>query len=386
MPTRSSRRPKSKKRKPLSSKSKGSWLLVFAAATALVVPLWMGFLLLRSTAPSVQPLHLSTNCCSYPVFSGAGEPIGEFFVERRTIVPWEEFGEPLVNAVVAAEDGDFFVHRGVDIFSIARAFWKVVRAGSFVQGGSTITQQVAKNLFLSSEKTIWRKIREVVLAVELERELTKEEILTLYLNQIYWGHGRYGAFEASQFYFQKHPSQLSIAESATLAAVIRSPENLSPYRDPEKCMAIRNFILSQLTERGEITKEEFEEAVRETAPNPSRESTKVLWADSYLDHVEAELREIFPRGELKRAGYQIHTRLDRKLQESAFRELSLGLKDSPQGVQAGWVAIDNRTGGVLASFGGRHRNRGDFHRGIDAKRPVGSLAKPFVFGLGLGEL
>ena len=113
------------------------------------------------------------------------------------------------------------------------------------------------------------------------------------------------------------------------------------------------------------------------------ESTKVLWADSYLDHVEAELREFFPRGELKRAGYQIHTRLDRKLQESAFRELSLGLKDSPQGVQAGWVAIDNRTGGVLASFGGRHRNRGDFHRGIDAKRPVGSLAKPFVFGLGL---
>ena len=156
------------------------------------------------------------------VFSGDGEPIGEFFVERRTIVPWEEFGEPLVNAVVAAEDGDFFVHRGVDIFSIARAFWKVVRAGSFVQGGSTITQQVAKNLFLSSEKTIWRKIREVVLAVELERELTKEEILTLYLNQIYWGHGRYGAFEASRLYFQKHPSQLSIAESATLAAVIRS--------------------------------------------------------------------------------------------------------------------------------------------------------------------
>ena len=165
----------------------------------------------------------------------------------------------------------FFVHRGVDIFSIANAFWKVVRTGSFV-GGSTITQQVAKNLFLSSEKTIWRKIREVVLAVELE-ELTKEEILTLYLNRIYWGHGRYGAFEASQFYFQKHPSQLSIAESAALAAVIQSPENLSPYRDPEKCMAIRNFILSQLTERGEITKEEFE-AVRETAPNPSRESRR----------------------------------------------------------------------------------------------------------------
>ncbi len=159
--------------------------------------------------------------------------VGEMFQERRTVVPVKEMPKLLIKAVVAAEDADFFKHRGLDYLGMLRAFFANMRAGKFVQGGSTITQQVVKTFFLSPERTIRRKMQEVILSRRLENELSKDEILYLYLNQIYFGHGNYGVQEASRYFFNRPVEKLTLAEHALLAGLPQSPNRLSPLRHPK---------------------------------------------------------------------------------------------------------------------------------------------------------
>lgn len=181
-----------------------------------------------SSLKDYQPNIITT------IYADDGSPIAEFYQERRVVVPMEQMPEKLIQAFVAAEDSRFFAHEGIDYFGILRALWKNIQARGIVQGGSTITQQVTKSLLLTPERSFTRKIREAILAYRIEKHLSKEEILFLYLNQIYLGHGSYGVEVAAQNYFGKNVEELDLAECAMLAGLPQAPSRYSPARHPQR--------------------------------------------------------------------------------------------------------------------------------------------------------
>ena len=222
--------------------------------------------------------YLGSATQSSYVLGADGSVLSVFSAERRTVVPKEDMPRVLVLATVAAEDADFYAHEGIDYIGIVRAMWKNLRAGRFKQGASTITQQVARTFYLTQEKKLERKLKEAVLALELERKLDKDEIIALYLNQIYFGHGRYGAEEASRFYFGRPVRELGLAEAALLAGVINSPERLTPYRYPDRTRKRRAYVLRQMVAKGFVDEERGSAAleaplgVLPAPPGPVREA------------------------------------------------------------------------------------------------------------------
>src|SRR3982751_2590349 len=204
-----------------------------------------------------------------------GGPIAEIGIEKRTFVPFPEIPKILINAVVAAEDADYWHHGGLDYRGMLRAFIENVLRGRTAQGGSTITQQVVKTFLLSPERTLRRKVQEIILARRLSERLSKEQILELYLNQIYYGHGRYGCEEAARFFFGKSVRQVDVAEAALLAGLPQSPERLSPRKHPEAAKTRQRYVLGRLAERGHIDRATSERLAaqpirlaRDTAPSP----------------------------------------------------------------------------------------------------------------------
>ena len=181
-----------------------------------------------------------------------GAPIGELGSEKRTVVPYDAIPKLLVNAVVAAEDADYFQHGGLNYRGMVRAFLEDVLRGRRAQGGSSITQQVVKNLLLSPERTMRRKVQEIILARQLSEKLSKEEVLALYLNQIYYGHGRYGCEEAARYFFGKSVRDINLAEAALLAGLPQSPERLSPRKHPDAAKTRQRYVLGQMAEHGYI--------------------------------------------------------------------------------------------------------------------------------------
>ena len=190
------------------------------------------------------------------VFARDGQRIGEFYSERRIEVPYSRLPRHLVLAFVAAEDARFFEHPGVDITGIVRAFIRNLEAGEMVQGGSTITQQVVKRILLTSEKSFARKIREAVLAYRIDNYMTKEEILNVYLNHIFLGHGAYGVEAAAQEYFSKHVEDLNLAEVAILAGIPKAPSRYDPYLNPQRAKERQAYVLKRMAEVGFISKEQ----------------------------------------------------------------------------------------------------------------------------------
>ena len=197
------------------------------------------------------------------VFARDGQRIGEFYSERRIEVPYSRLPRHLVLAFVAAEDARFFEHPGVDVTGIARAFFRNLEAGELVQGGSTITQQVVKRILLTSEKSFARKIREAVLAYRIDNYMTKEEILTVYLNHIFLGHGAYGVEAAAQEYFSKHVEDLNLAEASILAGIPKAPSRYDPYLNPRRAKERQAYVLRRMAEVGFISKEQEEAAFRQ---------------------------------------------------------------------------------------------------------------------------
>ena len=206
------------------------YISLFLACLLFIPALFLFFLL--QDLPGLHQLKDYQPPLISPVFDRHGNPVSEFFLERRFLVSYKEFPEPLVKAFVAAEDGRFFEHRGLHYQAIFRAFLTNLKKGRKVQGGSTITQQVARSILLSSEKTYRRKLKEAILALRIEKALTKEEILYLYLNQIYLGHGAYGVGMAAKRYFRKKVKDLSLAECALLAGLPKAPSRFSPLASP----------------------------------------------------------------------------------------------------------------------------------------------------------
>ncbi len=253
----------------------------------------------------MQKLSLNENCIL--VFDRNGD---EIETAQKSAASLSELPEYLPNAFVAVEDKRFYSHRGLDYKRMMKAALKNVTSFSFREGASTISQQLVKNTHLSGEKTIKRKLKEIKLARALEKNFSKQEILELYLNSIYFGHSAFGVENAAQFYFGKPASDLTPAESATLAALVKSPNRYSPFRDAEKCLARRNFVLSLMQEQGYLSREEAKKAQEEPLPAAPHESRQ----SAYLAPVFEELSSIFPDA---RSGdkLRVYTALDPALQK-----------------------------------------------------------------------
>ncbi|MBW7956616.1 MAG: PBP1A family penicillin-binding protein [Deltaproteobacteria bacterium] len=261
------------------------------------------------------------------VLSHDGRLIGEFYIERRVAVDLDRVPAHLINAFIAAEDAGFYEHEGISYSSIFRAFLKNLQAGRVVQGGSTITQQVAKSFFLSSEKTISRKVREAIMAFRIEKNLNKQEILHLYLNQIYLGSGAYGIQAASEAYFGKDVSELTLAESALLAGLPKAPSKYSPYESMELARKRQEYVLDRMVETNYLTRSEADRAYAEGLKLVPRRSES-LWVGPYFtEEVRKHLEAKYGAELLYRGGLEVHTTLDVEMQRAANRAVDLGLRE-----------------------------------------------------------
>lgn len=300
-------------------------------------------------------------------------------------VPIGQVTDEMKNAVVAIEDHRFYQHHGVDYIGITRALFRDLKAGGAVEGGSTITQQLAKNVFLTSQKTYKRKIDEIFLAKKIERQYSKQEILQMYLNQIYFGDGAWGIKKASQKYFGKEAKDLTVSESALLAGLIKAPSALNPYDHLEKAKARRHVVLVEMKKQGFITNQQFEKAENEKIVlndkgNDPFRGKYPYYVDQVLD--EAIHNYGLTQDDLLTGGYKIFTELDPTMQtaaEKTYQNTALFPKGSDRLVQSGAVLIDPKTGGVRAIIGGRgeHTFRG-YNRASHLKAQPGSSFKPIA--------
>jgi penicillin-binding protein 1A len=302
--------------------------------------------------------------------------------QDRTDVKLGKMPRTLRDAVVATEDRRFYEHEGVDPLSILRALWSDISGGS-MQGGSTITQQYVKNAWLSSERTLDRKVDEARLAMDLERKLTKDQILERYLNTIYFGHGAWGVSSAARVYFGTTPERLDLGQSAMIAGVIRSPRRYSPYMDKVAAKARRDLVLGLMLEQGLIGRAEHDAAVARPVKvtGLSRGSGAAPW---FVEWVRAQLVERFGASMALRGGLVVRTTLDPKAQHAAEQAVAAVL-DRPEDPSAALVAIQPGTGAVRALVGGRDPERERFDTAVDGRRQPGSAFKPFVLATSLAQ-
>lgn len=272
------------------------------------------------TVDDYKPLLVSE------VYDRKNRKIGEFFREKRTLLPYSEMPKQLVNAFLAAEDDQFFQHRGINFQAILRAAIANMRAGRSVQGGSTITQQVAKTLLLTSEKTFTRKIKDILLAIEMEKNLSKEDILYLYLNQIFFGQGAYGVEEASRIYFRKPSKDLKVEEMALLAGLPQAPSRYSPVRNPKRAKDRQVYVLNRMADVGFITKEEAKVAI-ETPIAVYIKENYVELAPYYLETIRQVLIDQLGESTVLDKGIQVYTGLDLDAQLVAQAAVEKNLKD-----------------------------------------------------------
>ncbi len=320
------------------------------------------------------------------VYDRNGEVLAQLFAEQnRTDRALDEIPQALRQAVIATEDSRYYEHKGVDPIGIARALWIDIRTRTTAQGGSTITQQYVKNAFITPEQTVKRKVSEAILAYRLEQDYSKDRILELYLNTIYFGHGAYGVESAAQVYYGKSVTELDLAESATLAGLIKSPGRFSPYLDPEESLRSRGAVLGQMASQGMISEEE-----RAAAATAELELAGLGRADTpapyFMEYVKAQLIEEYGADAVFRGGITVTTTLDLRMQRAAEAAIA-GALDREDDPSAALVAIDPATGEVLAMVGGRDFSAQQFNVAAQGRRQPGSAFKPFVLATALnGEV
>jgi penicillin-binding protein 1A len=261
------------------------------------------------------------------IYSDDNRKIAEFFDERRIIVPFHDIPEKLKQAFIAAEDARFYKHQGIDLVSIARAFFKNLEAGTIVQGGSTITQQVTKSFFLSPERSYERKIKEAILAYRIDKTLSKEEILYLYLNQIYLGHGAYGVAAAADNYFNKKVADLNLAECAMLAGLPQAPSRYSPFKYPERARDRQTYVLNRMVAEGYISNLEASDALSTKLDIRSRRNWYLEKVPLYTEHVRRYVEKKYGRDTLYREGLKVYTGVNIEMQKAAHEEVLKGTRD-----------------------------------------------------------
>jgi len=349
---------------------------------------------LRS-APTLDQVVFDQEQTTY-VYDVHGRVIARLYRENRIPVRLEQIPRHLRDAIVAIEDARFYQHFGVDLRAILRAVVADVRRlfgdDGFLQGGSTITQQLAKNAFLSHERTLSRKLQEALWAIQIERKYSKAEILETYLNEIYLGPGVYGVEAASQYYFGKSVSDLTLAESALLAGLAQNPGMHSPFRDPEAAMRRRNTVLTRMEELGMITPSESSAARQEPIVLADSRPPRNL-APYFVNYVIQQLLQLdgIDANAVYAGGLHVHTTLDLDVQRAAEEAIRQAFSDPnsllarvtvidanglPQ-PQVSLIALDPRTGHIRAMVGGRGGD--EFNRAVQARRQPGSAIKPFIY-------
>ena len=338
-----------------------------------------------------------------------GKIFGQIYVENRETVPYDQLPRDLVNAVVAVEDAKFYQHSGYDFFGIVRAALKNLTAGHVRQGGSTITQQLARNSFALKQKTFRRKVLEIFLARRIEEHFGKQKIIELYLNRIYFGGGLYGAEAAARGYFGKSAREMSLAECATLAGLIKSPNRLSPWSDRTASLEARNYALDRMRDLDFISRERCASARGEEVVIGSRQNAQ---GQTYaVDYIRQQVIAAVGWDRAMNEGFRIHTTIDVDLQTVAEHSIRSNLEraeqhpdykhqtyaeyaanfrkakangtmsdqPAPEYLQGAVIGLDNQTGDILVLVGGRDFEHNQYDRALQAKRPAGTAMLPFVY-------
>ncbi len=354
----------------------GSTMLISALIAGGLVGLAMSF----RNLPDVRVLKDYVPTETTYIYDVKGTQLASLHDEaNREVVPLEKISPELKMSLLAIEDSHFFTHQGINATGVGRAMVANFSKGGVTEGGSTITMQLIKNLFLSQKREFTRKLAESVLSIRLEQIFRKEKILEMYLNQVYWGHNNYGAETAAQSYFGKHASELNLAEGALMAGLIQSPERWSPFVSLKKSQIRQREVLKRLRDLGWITPAEEQEA-----KNYKIKIGKIkTWQRSQLPFVtEAvidELNQKFGRETVRKGGMRIQTTVDYKFQKNAEELISNVGKSYGREFQIALAAVDPRTHFVKAMVGGIDYNKSSFNRATDARRQPGSSFKPFVY-------
>lgn len=309
--------------------------------------------------------------------------------ENRILMPLEEISPFIKEAVIATEDTDFYRHHGINFKGIARAMIKNVIAMSFVEGASTLTQQLARNLFLHQQKKLSRKVAEAILAVEIERHYTKADILEMYLNQVYWGHNAYGIESSAQLYFGKHAKELNLAESAMLIGLLKGPELFSPFRNYSLSKQRQKTVLNRMAKINFISQSQADAAYVQDLKLAARRDFRYR-APYFTAYIVGQLNARFGEDAVLTSGMRVYTTLDYELQMHAEqivrdyvdkgKKTSFGEKNLPLNFeQAAILSIEPATGYIKVMQGGTDFRQNEFNRCVQAKRQPGSTFKPFVY-------
>ena len=358
--------------------------------------------------PDIRTLENYTPPLTTKIFDVNGKTIANLSIQRRTLLTLNKIPVDIQNAVIAVEDDQFFHHWGISPKGIIRSALIDLLHARVVQGASTITQQLAKQVFLTPQRTIARKVREILLAIQIERNFSKEEILQLYLNQIYFGEGAYGVGSAAKIYFGKDVSQLNLPDCALLAGLIRSPRGNSPFRHPNRAKRRRAVVLQRMFEQGMITEKEKEDA--NTAPIPTSHPVGPgTMAPFFVEHIRQRLEQEYGTNAVWRGGLKVYTTLNLDMQKiaeqamekhlAAFDEAAAKRREkkdaqlAQQGItastatlgpiQGAFILQDVKTGAIRAMIGGRGNSV--FNRATQARRQPGSTFKPFVWAAALNS-
>jgi len=308
-----------------------------------------------------------------------GNTIGHRGIIHEDSVPIDQMPDHFIKAVLATEDRRFFDHFGIDFIGLARAMSENARAGGVVQGGSTLTQQLAKNLFLTNERSLERKIKEAFLALWLETNMSKKEILSLYLDRAYMGGGTFGAAAAAQFYFGKNLTDVTLSESAILAGLFKAPAKYAPHVNLPAARARANTVLSNLVQSGLMTEGQVVGARRNPATVIDREDVKA--PDYFLDWAFDEVQRLAAAGKFKDHTVVVRTTIDTGLQQAAEQAMEMGLRELGEGyrVKQGAMVMIENGGGVRAMVGGRDYGESQFNRATAALRQPGSSFKVYTY-------
>jgi penicillin-binding protein 1A len=374
------------------------------------IHLWCG-----DELPSLAKVQSIESEVRTEVYDRTGALIATLYREDRMLIPLEEVSPYLLAAILSTEDRKFYDHWGVDPTGLARAaLHNVTHPGGPLQGGSTITQQLAWNLFLTHEQTLERKMKELVMTLRLERSFSKEEILELYVNEIYFGDGAYGVETAAQKFFGKSARDVTIGEAAVLAGIPKHPARYNPYRHPDNAVERRNLVLRGMLDTGAITEADFDAALAETLQvvRGQRRGGAGWQAPYFVEAIRRELLDTFGSQTTYEGGLRVHTTLDLALQQEAESRLEEQLRrlealndydyldstatdemepvadtsvPATERLQGAVVALVPETGEVLALVGGRDFDESEFNRALQARRQPGSAFKPFIFATALAH-
>jgi len=376
--------------------------LFLAGVVVLSATLWVGVIgsiwyahdIVVAVPAAAELRGIGTMAQATTLFDRTDRPAFTIFKEQRIEVPLARVSPHLVDAILAVEDQRFYDHNGVDVVRVAGAALSNLREGRRAQGGSTITQQLARQSFLTPEKTIRRKLTEVVVATRLEEQFTKDEILELYLNKVYFGDGLYGVEAASLGYLGKPASAVDVAEAALLAGLVKSPSSYAPTVSRERALARRNVVLGAMLDAGAIDQAAYAKALKE----PVKLDDALRRGEAYGQYFKEEVRRFlvqrFGWERVYQGGLKVYTTVDLDMQKVAEAEVARGIADiekrqrrknddESDPLQGALVAMDPRTGEVRAMVGGRDFDKSNFNRATQAKRQPGSAFKPFVYAAAL---